>query len=608
MNIPSHFPARSRRWRYNFLSFLAATLLAAPVVTAADAVKPVMEPFDYRNVTLLDSRWKDQFLAGRDYFMSVSEDDILHGYRERAGLPAPGQVLGGWCRVNSDPIFGQWLSGMARIYRATGDQEIRAKAIRLLEGWKETIDEDLNPHMDRLYSYDKLLCGLVDLYLYADVDTRPLLAETLDYVMDHYTEERILETPDRTSGSPGEWYTFAENLYRAYGILGDERIKSFAGTYLHPHYWNKFLHTSDPEDAAEVHAYSHVNSFSSVAMAYAMSGNGDYLDILRNGYDFLQDHQCYATGGFGPMERIVPSDGTLGRSLEARNASFETVCGTWAGFKMTRYLTTLTGESRYGDWMEQLFYNGIGSSLPIKEHGKHFYYSDYRVTGGMKVYKVSTFACCAGTYIQCIADFHNIIYYKSPDSLYVNLYVPSQVRWEGPEGDVILRQETEYPETETSTLTLAMERPSRFKLRFRVPGWAEDYRVSVNGEDVNVEAVAGHWADLERTWKTGDVVEIRIPMKPRMVPVDKEHPRRVAVVRGPVALAMDDWVFEQIPSLPEPEDFDAWLVPDEQPGIYKIAPQPDYTYQARFRPFYMFGDVVPYRIYHDLDMEPIPVW
>jgi hypothetical protein len=94
-----------------------------------------------------------------------------------------------------------------------------------------------------------------------------------------------------------------------------------------------------------------------------------------------------------------------------------------------------------------------------------------------------------------------------------------------------------------------------------------------------------------------------------MVPVDPQHPRRVAVVRGPAVLVMDDWVFEEIPRLPEPKDLERWLVPDEQrPGTFRIAAQGDRQLQARFRPFYSIGEVTPYRIYHDLDAPPIPVW
>jgi DUF1680 family protein len=245
-------------------------------------------------------------------------------------------------------------------------------------------------------------------------------------------------------------------------------MEDFAGTYLDHEYWNKFADTAAPADAHWVHAYSHVNTFSSAAKAYAITGDPAYLKIIRNAYDYLQHTQCYATGGFGPMERFVPPDGTLGRSLEARSNTFEAVCGSWAGFKLSRYLMQFTGESRYGDWAERLFYNGVGAALPIVEGGKHFYYADYRVGGTMKFYKVSRYSCCSGTYIQNVADYHNLIYYRDPSALYVNLYLPSEVTWRRPEGEVRVVQETAYPEADTSTLTLDLKQSARFALKFRV--------------------------------------------------------------------------------------------------------------------------------------------
>ena len=595
--------------RLRSLRFASLALLAALMAeTAAASAAIELEPFDYRGVRLRASRWLDQFQSGRDYYLSVSDDDILHGYRVAVGLPAPGHPLGGWAAKNSDIVFGQWLSGMARIYRATGDTAMRDKSARLITEWARTLGPDGDCRMG-LYAYDKLVCGLLDQHLYADnPDALPLLRKTIGWVMRTYPKERNAATPDRINGEPHEWYTFGENLYRLYEVTHDERIRAFADTYRYPAYWDKFATTAAPADFTEVHAYSHVNTFSSVAMAYAVSGDRRYLDILRHAYDFLQDTQCYATGGYGPMERLLPADGTLGRSLEARNASFETVCGSWAGFKMARYLQEFTGEARYGDWIERLFYNGVGAALPITTGGKSFYYSDYRVTGGMKVYKVSRYSCCSGTYIQCLADYHNLIYYHTPTSLNVNLYVPSEVNWRGPQGDVHVVQSTGYPETETSELTLTLERPARFALKFRVPEWAEGLAARVNDADAPLAARPGTWAELDRTWNSGDKVEIRIPLRLRLVPVDRQHPRRVAVVRGSVVLVMDDWVFEEIPRLPEPKDMETWLVPDERPGVFRIAPQPGRKLEARFRPFYAVGEVTPYRMYHDLDAPPIPVW
>ena len=581
--------------------------LGAAALPAAGAAAP-LEPFDYRGVRLGPSRWRDQYQQTRDYYFSVSDDDILNGYRAAAGLPAPGKPLGGWCARNSDEVFGQWLSGFSRMYCATGDQAIRDKAALLLAEWGKTFGADGNCRMG-LYAYDKMLCGLIDLQIYAGVSAAaPLLERTLAWAMGAFPTERTPGNSEQINGRPAEWYTLAENVYRAYELTGRAEYRKFADTYLYHAFWDKFADTASPRDACHVHAYSHVNSLSSAAMAYQVTGDPACLRIIRNAYDYLQDSQCYATGGYGPMERLVAPDGTLGRSLEARNASFETVCGSWAGFKMSRYLTRFTGEARYGDWAEWLLYNGVGAALPIAEGGKHFYYSDYRVTGGLKVYKVSRYACCSGSLAQCVADYHNLIYYRDPSGLYVNLYIPSEATWQGPSGEVKLVQTTAYPEEETSTFRLEMSRPGRFALRFRVPEWAEGVSAKLGGAALPLEAKPGTWAEIVRTWASGDEVEIRIPMALRMEAIDRQHPRRVAVVRGPVVLVMDDWVFEEIPQLPGPAELDKWLVADEKPGIFRIAPANGRKLQAKFRPFYAVGEVTPYRMYHDLDAPPIPVW
>ena len=84
----------------------SAACWSALAGTDLPAARVKLETFDYRGVRLLDSRWLTQFKATRDYYLGVADDDILHGYRVAAGLPAPGQPLGGWCAKNSDPVFG----------------------------------------------------------------------------------------------------------------------------------------------------------------------------------------------------------------------------------------------------------------------------------------------------------------------------------------------------------------------------------------------------------------------------------------------------------------------------------------------------------------------
>jgi uncharacterized protein len=578
-----------------------------PMPTPPARIK--LEPFDYDGVRLRESRWQRQYQAACDFWLGLSEDDILHGYRQAAGLPAPGKPLGGWCSGNSSVVFGQWLSGLSRLFRATGDTAVRDKAVRLFEGWAKTVKPDGDCGMSH-YTFDKLVCGLVDLKQYADYDPAvPMLEKVTHWAEKALSRANVEARDGLPSGRPPEWYTLAENLYRAFQLTGDPGYKTFAEVWLDHAYWNKFATTADPPDAYGVHAYSHVNTFSSAAMAYAVTGEKHYLDTIRNAHDWLQNVQCYATGGFGPSETIVANHGGLGEVLSYRSDTFETGCGSWAAFKLTRYLLSFTGDARYGDWAERILYNGIGAALPVTPDGRTFYYSDYRVAGGMKVYYWDAWPCCSGTYIQAVADFPNLIYYKDASGLYVNLFVPSEATWRRPGGDVKLIQDTNYPESETTTLRLEVAGNLRFPLRFRVPAWTHDVSVKLNGTPVQVQCQPGTWAFLDREWKSGDQVEIRIPLTLRMEAVDKEHPQRVAVVRGPVALVMEGLWQETTFTLPKTDaELEKMFQPDATPGFFRVRSPAGGTVHSRFRPFYTEEERLPYYIYFDKPSLPVVAW
>lgn len=571
-----------------------------------------IQSFDFEGVRLGASRWGDQYSHGRDFYNGVSNDDILQGFRAEAGLAAPGKTLGGWCERNSSTVFGQWLSGMSRMYRATGDSEIRDKASYLMTEFAKTVGSDGNCRMGP-YPYEKLTCGLVDMHVYANQsDAIPLLEKVTDYASKTFDRTRAPAGPKpwiMHSGKPLEWYTLPENLFRAYAATGNSQFKDFADVWLYHSYWNKFADTSSPTDAHGVHAYSHVNSFSSASMAYAVTGDEKYLRIIKNAYDFLQAKQCYATGGYGPVERIMPP-GSIGKALDYQPNDFEAPCGSWAGLKLSHYLTQFTGEARYGDWAERLLYNGIGAALQINGAGRHFYYADYRVAGGVKIFSRSPYTCCSGSYIQDVAGFHDHIYYKDDSDLYVSLYLPSELEWKRKGGTVRVVQETKYPEAETSSFTVTTDPGTRFAMNFRIPAWARGATVNVNGAPAQVTCTPGMWAKLDRTWNSGDRVELRIPLYLRMQAVDAEHPQRVAVVRGPVVLVQDGMMHEPIFKLPSDEaGLNQQLVADQEgPGVFRLVPPDGTNVQAKFRPFYSIGGDYYYRMYFDLDKLPMVLW
>ncbi len=588
------------------------TRAAAAMAKTTPYKKVVLEPFDYAGVTLRQSLWQRQAAAARDYYMSISNDDILHGYRVAAGTAnAPGRALGGWCSPNSNTVFGQWLQSMARMQRAYGDKALLEKASILVSEYAKCW-----PGMSRgtgrggatgglsHYPYEKLVGGLLDMHHYADHPEALALCDKITQAaVPNFNRDRMpanREPWEMHSGRPGEWYTMAENLYRAYQLTGNTIYKEFADVWLYPAYWDKFAETNDPKGAQGVHAYSHCNSFSSAALAYDVTGDEKYLRILKNFYDWMQRRQTYATGGYGPDERFIYSDGALGDSLEMYSASFECPCCSWAAIKLSKYLMMYTGEARYGDWIERLLYNGVGAALWIKDRGVHMYYMDYHLGSDLKYYSRNAFTCCSGTYFQNITEYSNLVYFKDAKGLFVNLYVPSEVEWNGPSGAVRIVQTTQYPEADTSTLKMTTDQPVTFALKLRVPGWAKGMAVKVNGKAHTGDIKPGEWAAISREWTSGDTVEITIPLRFRRVPIDEQHPNRIAIVRGPVVYGQEDphkWLSD-IPL--NDDELDRLMKPlANDPATFQIDNEPVVQQRNAFKPFYRFVELERYRMYFD---------
>jgi len=586
-----------------FLSAKAQTTNPATFSPMAGLGRNVLQTFDYRGVKLLPGMFYRQAMETRETYFNLSNDDILKGFRREAGLPAPGNDLKGWARGRADSTFGQWVSGMARLSCALDDAELRQKVVALVEGWKQTIGENGRCHMGT-YAWEKMACGLVDMAMYADYDRElNLLEQITTWAMHRFDRSRSPAMPDDRDGRrPNgtlEWYTLTENVYRAYLLTGKEVFKSFGDLWLYQSYWDKFEKDSAPAGVEFLHSYSHINTFCGAAMAYAVTGQDRYLQILRNAYNYAIKTQAYVTGGYGPGEWSVPNDGTLGRALEMRSDSAEIPCGSWAGFKISRYLQTYTGEAKFADWMETLLYNGIGAALPVQPDGKTFYYADYRLGAGTKLYHWDEWPCCSGTYIQTVADYHNVIYLRNEDGLFVNLYVPSEATWNHAGQTVTVRQETNFPETETTHFTVQSSQPVKLALSFRVPDWSGGFRFKVNGTELQAQTNSNGWAVVDRTWNTGDAVDLNLAPQLRLCPVDGQHARRCAVKYGPVLLAQEARF--TYPLALSGDDIASALTRKTDGLRFQAAGFGGGQGAGEFKPFYEVPERLPYRIYFDLN-------
>jgi uncharacterized protein len=533
--------------RREFLGATAAATLAARGrrlnASGITAAQTQLAEFDYGDVQLMGGPLKEQYDRLHASYLALDNDRLLKVYRERAGLPAPGEPMGGWYGPDGfvpGHSLGQYISGLARIGKTSGDAACKTKVSELVEGFAATMGAGNRvyaaPDAEKVwpcYVLDKHLVGLMDAYSLSGVEqARELLPRVFQGALP-YIPAQGHDRIGKKDPPYDETYVLPENLFAAYAMTGDRAFYDRAVTYLLDREF--FDPLSRGEDVLPGrHAYSHAMALSSAAKARLVLGEEKYLHAMKNAWEFLIADQQYASGGWGPNELFIePHKGQLYESLITTKDHFETPCGSYAATKLARYLLCATGEARYGDGLERVVYNAL---LAVKEpdsDGDYSYYSSYNSRAD-KVYYPQRWPCCSGTLVQGVADYVKDIYFRAPDGVAVNLYAPSRARWSENGTEVTLTQETGYPLAEVVSIRVDCEAPVEFALRVRIPGWLRNAPVlRVNGAPASAETRRG-FAALRRRWSSGDTVTLEFPQSLRTEAIDDLHLETVAVLRGPL--------------------------------------------------------------------------
>ncbi len=595
-----------------------------------------LKDMKHEQVMLEESHWKEQRKTLLDTYLSIDTGEYLHYFRKLAQMDDDYDGLVGWYGRNAS-TFGQILSALARLSKATGEKRVADKAMELIEGWAACAKvSQVLYDVNGSYEYDKLMGGMVDLYLYMDY------TPALDYM-----EALTLSAMARFSGDIPrdgriregmegliEWYTLPEHLYRAYEITGNSIYKTFAQEWDYPYLWDKLARGE--QNVGPRHAYSHVNSLSSAAMAYRVTGEEHYLDTIEQGYDIILGEHTFATGGYGPAECLFPlEEGYLGDSIKAnwdndkrhkeylnfgnsivtrddQWGSCEVSCCSWAVFKLTHYLMTMTGKAHYGNWEEKLLYNGVGGQLPITKTGKVMYYADYFINGGIKSVQDGRlmedgasfqWQCCTGTFPQDVSEYNHMLYYTDMENkaLYVAQYLPSTISCAIQGTSVVLVNESQYPKEKTLRFRIkALPESKTFPMNFRVPDWATDRsmnKLTINGVTQEVAIEPDTWLTVENQWKEGDVIDIEFGFTLRFESVDTYAPEVVALCYGPLVLVCDEMtVFKGDVNNPS-----QWIKPIQKDGYsYAFRTEKGHVsfYDHLTRDFYPYYEVGPMDWYY----------
>jgi uncharacterized protein len=520
-----------------------------------EKVQRTVVPFDLGDVKLLDGPFRDAMVRDQSFLLGVDPDRLLHSFRLNAGLPSTAKPFGGWEAPNVElrgHSMGHFLTACALMYSSTGDARFAAKAESLVAelakvqdampsrganpGYLSAFPEELFDRVDArkrvwapYYTLHKIMAGLLDVHRLCGsrqaLDVLEKLAGWVEFRVGRLSAEQqqlALET---------EFGGMNEVLANLYAATGKSAYLSLAKKFDHEKVFDPLSRGVDPLDG--LHANTQIPKVIGAAREYELTGDERYRDIATFFWDRVANHRSYVIGGNSDDEAFFPVEKF---SKHLGENSTET-CNTYNMLKLTRHLFEWAPSAVAMDFYERGLFNHILASQD-PANGMMTYYVPMK-PGSFRTYSSpeDSFWCCVGTGMENHAKYGDTIYFRDDFALYVNLFIASEVTWK--EKGLTVRQETKFPDQETTRLTIASGAPTRAAVKIRYPSWVRSgARVAVNGKPVRVAEKPGSYITVEREWKRGDTVDVRFPMRLRIEAMP-DDPKTIALLYGPIVLAGD---------------------------------------------------------------------
>jgi len=529
-----------------------AAPFAAPLTFARNEIKPKVQAFALRDVTLEAGPLLQAREWNRAYILRLPNDRLLHNFRLTAGLPSNAKPLGGWEEPKGElrgHFVGHYLSACALLYAATGDNAIKAKADELVAGIAEC-QEKLNDNgyvsayptelFDRLdrrvnvwapyYTLHKIMAGLLDMKTQAGndqaLDVLVKLAGWVDAWTAAKTEEHMQDILNTEYGGMNDV------LYNLAAVTGDDRWARTGDRFTKKIFFTPLAMRRD--ELKGQHMNTHVPQVIGAARRYELSSDFRFGDVARFFFETVAESRTYATGGSSNNEHWLTDPNHLAAEMHISSHHQECCC-SYNMMKLARHLYKWEGDPRIIDYYERNLVNHrLGAIEPATGHTVYFL---SLAPGAWKTTctEDDSFWCCTGTALEEFSKINDTIYAHDDESLFVNLYFASTVDWK--ERGVRVRQKTNFPEGERTELTIEKTPAKAWTLRLRIPAWTTDENsVTVNGRRLDVAGTPGSYLMLTRAWKAGDRVELTMPMRLTAEPLADDRTQQ-AFLYGPLVLA-----------------------------------------------------------------------
>lgn len=569
---------------------LLLTLFLGLVAQFVTAAPPVVQTFHPRQVTLLSGPLKDAETVALRYVLSLDVDRLLAPYRREAGLPAKAESYTNWENTGLDGhIGGHYLTSLSLMYAATGNEEVLRRLRYMLDelelcqhrgkgyiggvpGSRELWDEiragkidagafSLNKRWVPLYNIHKPYAGLRDAWLIAgEAKAKAMLIRYADWMLElttGLTEQQVQDMLRSEHGGLNE--VFADVAE----ITGDKKYLQLARRFSHQRILEPLTRGEDRLNG--MHANTQIPKVIGFERIAAISGDTAMHSAARYFWENVVHRRSCAIGGNSVREHFHPVDDYS--SMMTSEQGPET-CNTYNMMKLSRFLFESEGSERYIDYYERALYNHI-LSTQHPEKGGFVYFTPMR-PGHYRVYSQPSTSmwCCVGSGLENHAKYSELIYARRGDELLVNLFIPSELRWD--EKGLTVRQLTAFPEEAATTLELQLVKSRTMTVALRYPSWvaAKLPVVKVNGKAVKYSwsggdestyyhhaendhaendraksdpancdhQVHGRYLQINRRWRNGDRITLELPMKTTLerLPDGSDY---VAVMHGPIVLA-----------------------------------------------------------------------
>jgi len=536
---------------------MASLLMLVTTTQAQNNIYP--NEFPLEDVVMLEGPFQHARDLNIKTLLAYDVDRLLAGYRKQAGLPEKAKSYPNWDGLDGH-VGGHYLSALAMNFASTKDAECKKRMDYMIQELKACQEANGNnhpiwgvgyvgaiPNSDNIwtgvnradltvyrtawvawYNVHKMYSGLRDVWIYTkNEEAKKIFLNFCDWaikVTSTLSDQQMQVMLNEEHGGMNE--IFAD----AYQITKNDKYMVAAKRFSHLMLLNPMADGKDNLD--NKHANTQVPKAVGFQRIGELSKDKKYLKAGSFFWETVTSNRTLAFGGNSRRE-FFPSKASAIDFIN--DVEGPETCNSYNMLKLTEDLFRIQPKAEYADYYERTLYNHI-LSTQHPDHGGYVYFTPARPRH-YRVYSAPDQGmwCCVGSGMENHSKYNQFIYTHAKDSLYVNLFVASELNWK--EKKVKIKQETLFPEEEQTKLRIT-EGSSKFTLMIRYPSWVAKgaLKIMINGKAIGYANGPSSYVAVNRLWKKGDLVTVALPMTNRIesLPNASEY---VAFMHGPILLS-----------------------------------------------------------------------